>query len=633
GGGTTTTTQYTVTDTLTKIDTQTDTVTTVNLGHSPTGIVLSPDGSKAYIGNFDGMSVSVVDTASLTEITSIPVGLGPRAIAISPDGTLVYALNQDDDNVSIIDTASNTVIKTIDVGDIPMDAAVTPDGQNVYVIGGGTGSVSVINLSSTSNATPTLGVYMQGPPNISTGTTYYRVYTDDPDGDNVTVTSITNPEHGSLTSIGNDVYGYAPDFGYYGSQPAGSTDHFAVTVDDGRGGIVTQQISIPIVMPETSSAVVSVPVGDVTAPAASGNDGVYVVQSQYNETTNQQGFALTFVDSATHTASSVTSLPGYYDHTLVGGDGRVYLGGDDVAVFDPATQQLTVYTVNNSVVNFVLNDDESKLYAITENNDFTDSQLAVIDFDSDTTSYVDIPDRPNYYPANQFRPVVSNDGNTVYVLQQNGETSSHSVAVIDTQTGDVESVDGAGESNGMALTPDGGHLYVTSNKPNDDNGGLIKIIDTSTLDSTFLDVGWGVDQVVVNPDTGEAYVSAFQYFPDQGIDRDAILVAGPSSTSATVINTQGFMYDLAFSPDGQTLYGATYIDIDPESDYIATISAIDTDTHAIRSIRIPDGPSKFVVSPDGSTGYATIGLFDPATGSYGPSTVAFIPLADASLTV
>jgi hypothetical protein len=132
--------------------------------------------------------------------------------------------------------------------------------------------------------------------------------------------------------------------------------------------------------------------------------------------------------------------------------------------------------------------------------------------------------------------------------------------------------------------------------------------------------------------TGEAYVAAFLYDEATQTSQNAILVAGPESTTATRIAVPGFMYDLTFSADGDTLYGATFVDIGPGGDYIATVSALDTHTLGVRSIRIPDAPTKFVVGADGN-GYAVISVFDPSNGGTRNSVVSFIPLDDGSLSV
>jgi YVTN family beta-propeller protein len=101
------------------IDTATNTVgSTITVGTDPTGVAVTPDGSKAYVANYGTIAspantVSVIDTATNTVGSTITVGLGPVGVAVTPDGSKVYVANQRDGTVSVIDTATNTVGSTI----------------------------------------------------------------------------------------------------------------------------------------------------------------------------------------------------------------------------------------------------------------------------------------------------------------------------------------------------------------------------------------------------------------------------------------------------------------------------------------------------------------------------------------
>ena len=74
----------------------------------------------AYITNFSGNTVSVLDTASNTVLATVPVGSGPYGVAVTPDGAFVYVANVNSGNVSVIATASNTVLATVGVGAQPV---------------------------------------------------------------------------------------------------------------------------------------------------------------------------------------------------------------------------------------------------------------------------------------------------------------------------------------------------------------------------------------------------------------------------------------------------------------------------------------------------------------------------------
>src|ERR1700746_3239808 len=84
---------------------------------------------NAYITNALDNTVSVVSTATNTVTATIPVGVSPTGVAVSPDGSKVYVTNQGDDinpsTVSVIDTKTNTVTANVPVGVDPTSAAVT----------------------------------------------------------------------------------------------------------------------------------------------------------------------------------------------------------------------------------------------------------------------------------------------------------------------------------------------------------------------------------------------------------------------------------------------------------------------------------------------------------------------------
>src|SRR5688572_6275626 len=64
--------------------------------------------NRGYVTNFNGNSVSVIDTATHTVIATVTVGLSPVGVAVTPNGAFVYVTNGGDNNVSVINAATNT---------------------------------------------------------------------------------------------------------------------------------------------------------------------------------------------------------------------------------------------------------------------------------------------------------------------------------------------------------------------------------------------------------------------------------------------------------------------------------------------------------------------------------------------
>jgi YVTN family beta-propeller protein len=147
---------------------------TIDVGNSPRGIAILPNGRYVYVANYYDDTVSKIHTTT-DSIVGLPivVGNGPTGIAVSPDGNYVYvAISQsgeesgEPDTVSVITTTlPRSVDRTITVGNNPQGVAVTLDGY-VYVANGsdnfdaaGNDSVSVIDTTDiTGNSDSTIKV-------------------------------------------------------------------------------------------------------------------------------------------------------------------------------------------------------------------------------------------------------------------------------------------------------------------------------------------------------------------------------------------------------------------------------------------------------------------------------------------
>jgi YVTN family beta-propeller protein len=125
---------------------------TFPVGSNPQFVAFSPDGTKAYVLNYNNGgigSVSVINTANNTVTATIAVDSGPNSMAFTPDGTKAYVVNKADGTISVINTANNTVTATINnVGALPHSIAINPDGSKAYVSIQGSNRVQVIDTSN-----------------------------------------------------------------------------------------------------------------------------------------------------------------------------------------------------------------------------------------------------------------------------------------------------------------------------------------------------------------------------------------------------------------------------------------------------------------------------------------------------
>ncbi len=130
------------------------TLATTPVGQNPYTVVLSTDGKTAYVSNWGGHSVSVRDALTGAAKAEITVGTHPSAMALDAASGRLYVANSDSDNVSVIDTATNAVLQTIDlapyagaqVGASPNALVLAQDGKTLYAANAGDNDVAVVSL-------------------------------------------------------------------------------------------------------------------------------------------------------------------------------------------------------------------------------------------------------------------------------------------------------------------------------------------------------------------------------------------------------------------------------------------------------------------------------------------------------
>ncbi len=150
---------------VTVIDPKTNKVTaTIDLGFplDPYGVAFNGDGTKAYVTQWMGRSVAVIDTRSQKMIGNIELSPHsnplladhPSGISLNPKHDEMYVANANSDTVSVIDTSSDQLAATIDVGLVPAGPKgsmpegldVSPDGKTLFVALAGEDAVAVVDL-------------------------------------------------------------------------------------------------------------------------------------------------------------------------------------------------------------------------------------------------------------------------------------------------------------------------------------------------------------------------------------------------------------------------------------------------------------------------------------------------------
>jgi YVTN family beta-propeller protein len=134
-----------------EIDTATNTV----LNHQITGpilgaLALTPDGSTLFAGEDLGR-IARIDTATFTVQKTLQFTPGHvtwYGVAVSPDGTKAYAVNPKTATVIVFDPKTGSQTGSLHVGTEPHLVAFTPDGTEAYVLDHVADSISVIDTAT-----------------------------------------------------------------------------------------------------------------------------------------------------------------------------------------------------------------------------------------------------------------------------------------------------------------------------------------------------------------------------------------------------------------------------------------------------------------------------------------------------
>lgn len=118
------------------------------------GMTPSHDGATLVTANSFDNSISLIDTASWTEVARVPVGSFPVRAAFSPDDAEIYVSNSSSDTVSVVSNtgAGSAVTGAISVGDAPFELVVASDGSKLFVADSsvfGHARIAVVDLPGT----------------------------------------------------------------------------------------------------------------------------------------------------------------------------------------------------------------------------------------------------------------------------------------------------------------------------------------------------------------------------------------------------------------------------------------------------------------------------------------------------
>jgi len=625
--------------------------TPVGVGSHPSGIAVNAvDGSRAYVTNQDGKSLSVIDTSTGAVLSTIALPSAPTAVVVSPVPNQNRAYVAMTSGIAVIDTASNTVVDlnttttTVDVikvGSGPSALAINPTGTRLYVSNGSSNTVSVVDLTTNKEITKvTVGLQPSGLAVSPDGT---RLYALNKSGDKLTVINTANNQVLGSTKVGN-------------------SPRYVVLSPNGQRIYVTNYGSgtVTVLNATAAAPVVSktITVGTQPEGIAISKDGNLVYVANGKDT-------VSVIDTKTNTvmgsAVPIASLGTSGAHTIA-------LSDNEILVTDYADNWLRVLNVAR-VQTAPQANGQPTVGTPDPNTGVVTGDLKVIDTDGDALSY-NVTDAPNkgsltvnpdgtytYTPTpaarqaagpntvDQFTVRVSDtrsaykdasvtvpiapstptappeegltatitpialgsgpdflaaNGSRVYILNVFEPT----VAIVDTNTNTVIKTSPQLSAGGaMTLSPDGERLYVAEYM-----GNRVYVLDADTLelDGEPIDVRTTYGgTIAVSPDGTRLYVGSLnqdfyydEYGNPHGGDYPAYVSVVDTATRDVVaeIPVSWSVGNVELSPNGQLLYVNS-----PDRVYV-----INTVTNTgITSFDVGGQPADVAFSEDSTQAYIT----------------------------
>lgn len=370
----------------------------------------------------------------------------------------------------------------------------------------------------------------------------------DADGDLLTYTVTSAPQHGGVSIDATGIYTYTPDLDVAATV---GIDSFAVTVSDATGnpwhihgladilthlGHTTEATTITVAAFSPNTVIATIGVGTTPYGVAISPDGATAYVA------NSGSGTVSVIDTVTNTVIATIDVGTYPDGVAV-------------------------------------SPNRSRLYVTNSGS----NTVSVIDTSTNTvTTTIDVGNSPRGV-------AISPNGNRVFVTNYRSNT----VSVVDTTRNTVIATIRVGiNPEGVAVDPDGTAVYVANQ-----GSGTVSVISTGGFIHVTNTIGVGIyrpQRAVVSPDGSRLYVT--NYFSG-----DVLVIDTRTNKVTTSIHVGGNPQTVSVSPDGSRLYvastGSTLSVIDAAAN--AVIAHIGADAYGVAVS--PDGTRVYVTNPNSNT--------------------------------
>lgn len=136
-------------DGVTVVDVRDGTVVAhVATGRKPHGVAATPSGDMVLVSNEADDTLAFIDPASNRVLAKLAVGGSPHQVATSADGSLAFVALNGDNAVAVVDVRQRRLLATIPVGRAPHILLRSPDGRRLYVTSEGDGKLTVLDSAT-----------------------------------------------------------------------------------------------------------------------------------------------------------------------------------------------------------------------------------------------------------------------------------------------------------------------------------------------------------------------------------------------------------------------------------------------------------------------------------------------------
>lgn len=120
----------------------------LRFGDQPTELVLTGDGSTLLALNRGSSSLSLIDTATLSETGRLSLPAEPYGLFLDPQGMRAFVTHRGTNGLTVVDLPSLQIRQTLSLDYSPLDGVADADGRQLYLLSDFSAEVMVVDVPS-----------------------------------------------------------------------------------------------------------------------------------------------------------------------------------------------------------------------------------------------------------------------------------------------------------------------------------------------------------------------------------------------------------------------------------------------------------------------------------------------------